>query len=123
MIEIENSDTNDCDTNKQLSEIITDYKKSFFCNFCKLKFLCVILTIVLLIILIILFGYAYEKPSESNSFANLSTKSSEWTHNMNSYESDSNVKLIDIDEDGLDDIIFGVTGILKVLKNKIYFTY
>jgi hypothetical protein len=42
---------------------------------------------------------------------------------MNSYESDSNVKLIDIDEDGLDDIIFGVTGILKVLKNKIYFTY
>jgi len=125
LIEVVNSEHNDSDTNDQLSDLNTHHKKSNSCFFCKFKLPCLALITVLFVISILLFKFLHEKRSEYDSARNtMNISDNEWSFDLISYESDSNIKLIDIDEDGLDDIIFGVTGILKHLTyNHFFFLY
>ena len=114
LIEVINSEPNDRNTNDQLSDLNTYHKKSNSCIFCKFKLPCLVLTTVLFVILILLFKFLHGKRSEHDSARNtMNISDNEWSFDLSSYESDSSIKLIDIDEDGLDDILFGVTGILK----------
>ena len=103
-------------------ELINSYRSRCFFSY---KFLFFILTIVLLVLSIVLFQFLIKRPDINKVDKVESSLYNEWSFNLNSSEFHSCIKLIDIDEDGLDDILFGVlVGIsFKIIPNKFFLSY
>ena len=58
-----------------------------------------------------IFNHQQQQPTQKPNVSEKNEiESSNWFFNMNSYGTESCIKLVDIDLDGLDDMIFGLAG-------------